>query len=990
MENGIDLEKELTCAICTEILWNPLTLLDCLHSFCGSCLKEWFSHQLAQKAPYSCPSCRAKVRATKTNATVNTLVEMYLAANPEKARTAEEKEQLNTKYSPGEDVIPKPDEREMSLRDRRIAYENRRQVNEVQALSLRTAGLDTTEQPRHRSRRDGSTQGSRSQSSRDNSRDHMSAEDRERRRRRDADSERRRNRDDITSRTEAVPAAAQSRRASEDDARRIVVASTRSNAARQVEHQSSLRSLISASDPDSSQDMENEILRQIRDEGLLDGIDLENIDVHQEDQISERIAQAYRRRLEERSSRPGSTRTNETAVLRSASTTERQRNYSSAPAPESRDTSGDDNSRATRRRRTHSRTPSAASRREQSRPPQSISAIQATHLDVNSSDDTSQRRRRRTTSSSRRATAPIPAAEIEARPAARSQTDLSGSSNSRPQSFHSITSRPLISENRSSTDPAVQQLAELPAPDRPLRSRRLSQTENTPSSSPRIVATERAELSSPDAAELLASPRPRPTDIIMPSTSLITIDNTVDRTLLPAPLSPRVPDSSRISLSDRATAYGSVSRPNSSPSPIARSPTNLYPEPSLTCARCSKAHIEYELHYNCSQCSGSNYNICLSCYRTGKGCLYWFGFGYAAWRNWEAQTTSGKLPLNAENPHMLTASRYLPPKVTPGGADGRRTLTNEDPNNRLQSGAFCANCLTWANQCYWRCESCNEGDWGFCNQCSNRGKSCTHALLPLTYKPANPPLTPMAPQEIPASARILTGPGATGVGNFKPLTFDTRCDICRFLIQPTASRYHCFSCVSRIANSTAGDYDICTPCYFKLADSRRISNENGPKGWRRCLQGHRMAVIGFEANHTGEYRIIVQDVVGGRGLSQKPSTMKDPISGELQLWSWGDGRHADNDGTHNKLVTTDVMKSPPTNLADLVIDRVFPPAGGVGIRVLAVWSWYPQEGNDDELLFPKGAELRDCKDVNGDWFHATYMGKSGLFPSPYIRVLDQV
>ncbi|EHK97084.1 hypothetical protein M7I_7227 [Glarea lozoyensis 74030] len=46
--------------------------------------------------------------------------------------------------------------------------------------------------------------------------------------------------------------------------------------------------------------MEEEILRQIREEGLLDGIDLENIDVNQEDQISERIAEAFRRRQEEK------------------------------------------------------------------------------------------------------------------------------------------------------------------------------------------------------------------------------------------------------------------------------------------------------------------------------------------------------------------------------------------------------------------------------------------------------------------------------------------------------------------------------------------------------------------------------------------------------------------------------------------------------------------------------------------------------------------
>jgi len=927
------------------------------------------------------------VRDTRHNATVTTLLDMYVAANPDKVRSAEEKEEIRKKYTPGETVLVKVEQREKSLRERRIEDEDRRLINEVTALSLREAGVESSEQSRERRRRDGSrSQGSRSQSSRDNSRDPRSAEDRERRRRREAESERRRIRDDINLRPEGVATADRRRRRSDDEARRRHEERSRSEAARRIEHQSSLRSLISSSDVDSH-DMEEEILRQIREEGLLDGIDLENIDVNQEDQISERIAEAFRRRQNEMA-RHDPARRSESSFRNGNSSTRRQTHSS---APESRETSGDENVRATtRRQRTHSRSHSTASQSgEQSRPPQSMRAIQATHLDVNSSDEGS-RRRRRTTSGGRRATAPIPVAELDARPAARSQTDLSN----RPRSYHSAMSRPLISEgSRSSTDPTIQRPAELPAPESPLRPRRTSQSSHTPNASPRIPPTIQSEQPpSLTANEAPNRRRAPPADIIVPpQTSLAPSEPIGNRSLLPAPLSPRVHDTTRISLSDRATAMGNASRPTSSASPIAKSPTHLYPEPSITCARCVKPHIEYELHYNCGKCAGGNYNICLPCYRAGKGCLHWFGFGYAAWRNWDARTSSGELSQKAEKPHMLTASRYLPPKVTPGGADGRKTLTNDDPQNRLQSGAFCTNCLAWANQCYWRCEACNEGDWGFCNECVNQGKSCTHPLLPLTYKPSDsnyPPHSPVsAAQEIPASARILTGPGATGVGNFKPLTFDTRCDICRHPIQPSASRYHCFSCVSRLENSSPGDYDVCTSCYSKLVSSRRISAENGPNGWRRCLQGHRMAILGFEASHGGECRVVVQDVVGGRALNQKPSSVKDASGGDLQLWSWGDGRHADNDGSHIKLVTTDVMKTAPTSSPDLVIERGFPPSGGVGMKALAVWSWYPAE--HDELLFPKGAEIRECKDVNGDWFHGSYMGKTGLFPSPYVRLLDK-
>jgi hypothetical protein len=62
---------------------------------------------------------------------------------------------------------------------------------------------------------------------------------------------------------------------------------------------------ISLSDVDS-REMEEEILRQIQEEGLLDGIDLDHIDISQEDEISERIAQAFRRRQHERSRVGGS------------------------------------------------------------------------------------------------------------------------------------------------------------------------------------------------------------------------------------------------------------------------------------------------------------------------------------------------------------------------------------------------------------------------------------------------------------------------------------------------------------------------------------------------------------------------------------------------------------------------------------------------------------------------------------------------------------
>lgn len=901
------------------------------------------------------------MRDSRHDARVTTLLDMFLAANPTKGKTAEEKEETKKKYTPGDEVLPKLEVREMTLRERRAEDEDRRLLNEVRDLSLREVGVEAPDARRERRRREDSRlRSSRTHASRESSRDARSGDDRERRRRREADSERRRTREDATLRAETENGDERRRRRSNEEGRRRHEETSRT-AVRQIEHQSSLRSLISSSDIDSHE-MEEEILRQIREEGLLDGIDLENIDVSQEDQISERIAEAFRRRQSEWARQERDRRHDEN---------ERRREERSS-APESREASGDD-ARSSRRRRTHSRTSSAISQGDEpSRPPTSISAAHAAHLGVQSGDEN--RRRRRTTSASRSSTMPVPVTAAEARPAARSQTDLSD----RPQSLQLATARPSVtSSSRSTTDPTTQRSTEVP-PEQENRG-----TPRAPSSSPRTRKLSRSEgfpVSAPTAESRTRAASPA--DIFVPSSTPSALSNSGgDRVLMPAPLSPNHPGLS--SLSDRANALSSGTRPTSSSSHGSRTRPQLYPEPSLTCARCAKPHIEYDLHYNCAICHGGNYNLCLSCYRSGAGCLHWFGFGYAAWSKWDRLTQSGELSPDSERPHMLTANRYIPPTIAPGGADGRRTLTTDDPHKRLQSGAFCASCLAWANECYWRCDFCNEADWGFCNICVNQGRSCTHALLPLTFKPSDSeasPLTPAHDQQMPPSATILTGPGVMDIGRFKPLTFSTRCDICHYSIPPSKTRFHCFSCTSKVPNTQPGDYDICTNCYPKLVTSRRISAENGISGWRRCLKGHRMVVVGFEDNRGGQRRVIVQDLVGGRGLHEEPFNSLD--QSDLQRWSWAEGARV-------KLVTSDVMKTAPTSAPDIAISNAFPLDGGTGMTCVALWSWYPAEGANDELLFPKGAEVREVKDVNGDWFHGTYMGKRGLLPAPYMRILDK-
>ena len=89
---------------------------------------------------------------------------------------------------------------------------------------------------------------------------------------------------------------------------------------RQIEHQSSIRSLIGSSDVESL-DMDREVeefARQIQEEGLLDGLDLDNIDLTNNDELSRKITEAYRRRQRERTRHDGSRRSNASGASRNS------------------------------------------------------------------------------------------------------------------------------------------------------------------------------------------------------------------------------------------------------------------------------------------------------------------------------------------------------------------------------------------------------------------------------------------------------------------------------------------------------------------------------------------------------------------------------------------------------------------------------------------------------------------------------------------------
>jgi hypothetical protein len=371
--------------------------------------------------------------------------------------------------------------------------------------------------------------------------------------------------------------------------------------------------------------------------------------------------------------------------------------------------------------------------------------------------------------------------------------------------------------------------------------------------------------------------------------------------------------------------------------------------------------------------------LCLECYRAGKGCLHWFGFGQASSARWKALKGAGTIADDAEPPHILAARRFLRPRASEGGAEGRHVLTTEDPVKRLQSGCFCMNCLACANECFWQCQSCNDGEWGFCNNCVNQGKVCSHPLLALVHKPR---ATRGENDASPADSSVVFGVD----GPLEPLTFRVGCDICHRTIMPTSTRFHCYQCTSSLLNDhQAGDYDMCTACYAELVAHDRISADNGPGGWRRCLQGHRMVLVGFV---DGARRVVQQDLVGGVGLSRRalPAPAAHAAAAHAaaaELWLSDQGRH-------QRLATLDVAATPPSSWPQTALAPTHPPDGGFGARATARWAWFPPRASAadraDELCFPRGALITECVDLNGDWLVGVYMGQRRLLPAPYVQI----
>lgn len=951
-DDGADLEKELTCSICTELLYQPLTLLDCLHTFCGSCLAEWFSfqHQTYQTNPnppllasitslYTCPSCRGSVRDTKHNAIVKTLLEIYVQSHPEKKKNPLEASEIAKKYNPGDRVMPKV--KAGKRNEKRVEHGEQRLIEAAREESQREAGiLDITEESsglmpnswrrEHRQERSRDESASRlprtrnpncnanaCQVSHDCSCQRMTESRGSFRIESPASSNSDRNRPfsfnpsrgshpDIECHNCHAHDRQQSPRRSADGADSHIL--------HQVEHQSSLRSLI-ASDIDTQREIE-EFSRQIQVERLLDGLDLDNINLSEDSELSRRITEAYRRHQKQRS-RIELTRK---SVLNMASTAAQNSEIPGGPSNITTHQLRDRNamrlwqsssictssSRPSARNKVRSRFANSTLHVDCSGPPKFTTCLGPTI------DENTERRCR------------------------------------------TVKESPTGSDTHIRTTPLIAWPAIHPTSDLPVR---------TPCADPPSSAIE--SVSNLDQGH---TPSNIVTSLDIASGHHLSFNARVFTKSLPVATSPWIPPVLNVPVPSPAEFDALPSFGRSLPQ--VKVCNNTIAEPYIVCSSCLRPGIHYELHYNCSICDNGDWNLCLRCYRQAKGCYHWFGFKRFAQDRWEESNKIKGKKLNP--PHVLAARRYLPPGIR----------LADDPESRVETGNFCSRCLLLANDCWWMCTHCNGGDWGFCLDCVNTGKCCTHPLLPLIYDPD--PSSHDTKANASAQHSPNLPPNTFKLRNeffypFSLIIFTTACDICKKDIPATEDRLHCYECIGRkhFQITKAGDYDICCSCYSELCTQSMVSKDNSMSGWRRCLKGHRMAVVAYRKEPYGRRRVVVDNKIGGISLQKENYNERQ----EKWIWPTGFGKWA------SRLVSKSVE--------DIVLAQDaagctphHPSSGGEGRHAHALYSWFPDGSPErqNELLFPRGAEISEVVEVSGEFWEGSYMGKVGIFPISYVQL----
>ncbi|KEI41619.1 uncharacterized protein L969DRAFT_92845 [Mixia osmundae IAM 14324] len=93
------LEDSLLCGVCQGSYIDAVSLMPCLHTFCGACLKPWLLGHA------TCPQCRIDVSHATESRMADQLTEALIEYDPTKARPTGERDQAKAIYKRGERIF---------------------------------------------------------------------------------------------------------------------------------------------------------------------------------------------------------------------------------------------------------------------------------------------------------------------------------------------------------------------------------------------------------------------------------------------------------------------------------------------------------------------------------------------------------------------------------------------------------------------------------------------------------------------------------------------------------------------------------------------------------------------------------------------------------------------------------------------------------------------------------------------------------------------
>lgn len=352
-----------------------------------------------------------------------------------------------------------------------------------------------------------------------------------------------------------------------------------------------------------------------------------------------------------------------------------------------------------------------------------------------------------------------------------------------------------------------------------------------------------------------------------------------------------------------------------------------------TQVNCDVCHKVVEQFMECARCT--MFEICIQCHREGKKC-----------------------PESSVDGHFLTMQ-----KLEYASLSDLATA----PTRQLLCGIFCDICLRFCdesnysdrreNSYFWHCETCNNGEWHYCQRCVARGAVCTHELKLYTntrgstlghIRGLDPATIEMTVARFSANAGAAVDtlpPGELNLlakGYVRRTEYSVDCDLCNRQVPARHSYFHCEECAD-------GDWDACADCFF--APTSPTSNFGGEY---RCPQGHAMTLVAQDAG-PGSRKPVA-------GPPRVPPEWLAPV----------EGRRAVAVAAHWPCV-------PDSG------------SGGIGARVVeGERRW----GNEGVLCFPQNAEIEGVvtafEEVTGNgqgevhcW--GWYAGIGGIFPRDTIR-----